>query len=211
MTEDKEGLKLLEKQPGYGKVVVLVGPDGGGKTFLAKKLVLENPNAILIDGTHPQNWPISDDKKRSLARFKERYQDDSLKYFGSISLALHKTILEIAKQGKDVIVDSEQTFKFLMWEDMRGNLDKAVNVLKNHKFKAILPDSIRYVVPDAESFDQQAELIWEQQNKKPISQRSDIDPKNLEEVKTRLEASEHVIFALEKLGVNIEGKPDWIK
>lgn len=208
--ENKEGIRLLEKQPGYGKVIVLVGPDGGGKSYLANRLSKEQPHVVLIDGTHPQKWPISEKKKVGLARLKDRYKDDGFAYYGAISLALHKTVLELVKEGKDVIVDSEQTFKFLMWEDMRGNLPKALEALKGGHFNAVMPDSIRYVVPKADSFEQQAELIWEQQNKKPASERSSIDPKNLEEVKDRLSASEHVVVALQNLGVKIEEKPSWL-
>lgn len=203
-----EGLKLEEKQPGYGHITVLVGPDGGGKTYLSKQLAQEHPNAILIDGTHPQKWPVSEEKKRILGKLKGT---DGFDYYGIVSLELHKMVFGFAKQGKDIIVDSEQTFKFLMWEDMRGNLEKSVNKLKSRSFRAVMPDSIRYVVPKAGTFDQQAELVWEQQSKKPISERSSIDPTNLEEVRTRLRASEHVIVALENLGVEVEGKPSWVK
>jgi len=141
---------------------------------------------------------------------KERYKNDGFRYFGLISLALHKTVYELAKQGNNVVVDSEQTFKWLMWEELRDNLDSAIVALTRHKVKAVLPDSVRYVVPDADNFDQQAELIWQRQDSKLKSEKSGVDPQNLEEVKERLKASERVILAMEKLGVNVEGKPSWL-
>lgn len=208
---NNERLRLLETQPNYGKVTVLIGPDGGGKTYLSNKLHEQNPDAILIDGTHPQNWPVSEEKKKSLARLKEiGGNDPSFDYYGILGLELHKVIYKLAKEGKDVIVDSEQTFKWLMWEDMKGNLDKSIQILTSKVFNAILPDTVKYVVPQADSFEKQAELIWEQQSKKLQSEVSPIDPKNLDEVKTRLKASENVILALEKIGVVVEGKPAWL-
>lgn len=210
--KNNEGLRLLEKQPNYGKVTVLIGPDGGGKTYLSNKLHTENPEAILIDGTHPQNWPVSDEKKKSLARLKEMAGNDpSFDYYGILGLELHKVIYRLVKEGKDVIVDSEQAFKWLMWEDMKGNLDKSMQILTSKEFNVILPDTVKYVVPQADSFEKQAELIWEQQNKKHESEKSLIDPKNLEEVKLRLKASENVVQALEKAGVVVEGKPAWLE
>jgi len=210
MTTESEHLKLLEKQPGWGHVVVLVGPDGGGKTFLANKLKQDAPDIILVKGTQPDTWPISDEDKNRIAKMKTRYKKDGFRYFGLLSLALHKTIDELARQGKNVVVDSEQTFKWLMWEELRGNLDKAVTALTQHKVKATLPDCIKYVVPEADNFDKQAELIWERQNSKKESEKSSVDPKNLEEVRKRLMASERVILAMEKLGVTVEGKPSWL-
>ncbi|KKQ26311.1 MAG: hypothetical protein US62_C0008G0006 [Candidatus Woesebacteria bacterium GW2011_GWA1_37_8] len=65
-TEVKEGIKLLEKEPGFGHVVVLVGPDGGGKSFLANQLVREKPETLLIKGTQPQSWPIPEGIKKDL-------------------------------------------------------------------------------------------------------------------------------------------------
>ena len=102
---------------------------------------------------------------------KERYKNDGFRYFGLISLALHKTVYELAKQGNNVVVDSEQTFKWLMWEELRDNLDSAIVALTRHKVKAVLPDSVRYVVPDADNFDQQAELIWQRQASKLKSEK----------------------------------------
>lgn len=209
---NNERLRLLERQPSYGKVTVLIGPDGGGKTYLSNKLHGDNPEAILIDGTHPQNWPVSDEKKKSLARLKEiGDRDSNFNYYGILSLELHKVIYRLAKEGKDVIVDSEQTFKWLMWEDMKDNLDKSIQILTSEEFNAILPDTVEYVVPRADSFEKQAELIWEQQSKKLQSEVSPIDPKNLDEIKARLKASEDVILALEKIGVIVEGKPSWLE
>ena len=210
ITDTKENLKLLEKEHGFGQVVVLVGPDGGGKSFLANQLIQNMPNTILIRGTRPQSWPISEEDKLRLARLEQRYQNDNFKHYGLLALALHRTVRELAKQGKNVIVDSEPTFKWLMWQELRGNLDKAIATMTAHKVKVVLPDSIRYVVPEADNFDQQAELIWRRQNSKPESEKSNVDPKNLEEVKIRLKASEKVILALEKLGITIQGKPSWL-
>jgi len=210
MTEFREGLKLLEKGPGFGQVTVLVGPDGGGKSFLANQLIQSHPEAVLIKGSQPQSWPIPEKDKLRLVNLKKRYKDDNFRYYGLHSLALHKIVRELAKQGTDVIVDSEPTFKWLMWQELRGNLDKAVAALTAHEIKAVLPDSIRYIVPFAENFDQQAELILQRQNSKADSEKSSVDPKNLEEVKARLKASENVILAMEKLGVSIEGKPAWL-
>jgi len=206
----KESLKLLEKKPDFGQIVVLVGPDGGGKSFLAKQLVKDQPNTILINGTQPQSWPIPEEERQRLAKLKERYPNNNFRYFGLISSALHRTVYELANQGKDIVVDSEQTFKWLMWEALRDNLDDAMTALTAHKINAVLPDWIRYVVPEADNFDEQAELIWQRQNSKPEAEKSAVDPKNLGEVRARLKASEKVLSALEEIGVTIEGKPTWL-
>jgi hypothetical protein len=211
MSENKDYLKLLEKQPGYGKITVLVGPDGGGKTFLATQLKNENPESKLFSGMDIESWPIDLDKKRAINKIKKTNSKKDANYYALLALALNKAVLNESKKGFDVIVDSEQTFKWLMWEDMKEKLDSAIQILTSHKIKAVLPDTIRYVVPQADDFDSQAEKIWIQQQGKSNSEKSDVDPKNLGEVKDRLHASEHVILALERLGVKIEGKPSWLK
>ena len=207
---DNESLHLLEKQPGYGKITVLVGPDGGGKSFLANQLAKERPGSTIIWGTRPQTWPIPQTDKLKLDRLRGHLEQNSFKYFGLLSLALHRAADKLAKDGNDVIIDSEQTFKWLMWEDINGNLNPALKALTDKKINVFLPDSIRYVVPKAENFEEQAGIIWDRMSHRPKDQLTDMDPKSLEEVTARLHACEHVILALEKLGVTIEEKPPWL-
>ncbi len=209
MTEARERLKLLEKEPGLGKITVLIGPDGGGKSFLAEQLLKAGgENMVLIKGTKPEEWPIAPEEKAKLVKLRERYKEDDFKLYGLLSLALHRTVLELARKGKNVVVDSEPTFKWLMWEEDKGKLTEAVKTLTDNKLKVVMPDLIKYVVPPAENREKQAELIWDRL--KDRIEKSEDDPKNLEEVKARLKASEKVIVAMEKLGVKVEGKPRWV-